>query len=186
MPDFGNPFAGLTNDRKLTKEELIRAIRFTISAEYEAAQVYTQLAESTDDERARKVLKSITEEELVHVGEFARLLFDLDPNEAQLYLKGMNEVAPYMKEPFGLDKKERMARAIVARHIKADEEVEIPGFARLTRDQLKRSIKYRINNAKHFVEQENFKNTQHELYSSGVLEAMLKKEIELEELDIQK
>ncbi len=45
MPDFGNPFAGLANDRKLTNEELIRAIRFMIAAEYEAVQLYMQLAE---------------------------------------------------------------------------------------------------------------------------------------------
>ncbi|MCJ7656703.1 MAG: rubrerythrin, partial [Candidatus Atribacteria bacterium] len=36
MPEFGNPFSGLKKDRKLTNEELIRAIRFMIAAEYEA------------------------------------------------------------------------------------------------------------------------------------------------------
>ena len=30
MPDFGQPFSGLAKDRKLTDEELIRAIRFMI------------------------------------------------------------------------------------------------------------------------------------------------------------
>ena len=47
MPDFGTPFAGLAEKRKLTKEELIRAIRFMVAAEYEAIQLYIQLAEST-------------------------------------------------------------------------------------------------------------------------------------------
>jgi hypothetical protein len=28
MPEFATPFSGLANDRKLTKEELIRAIRY--------------------------------------------------------------------------------------------------------------------------------------------------------------
>ena len=28
MPEFGMPFSGLAKDRKVTKEELIRAIRF--------------------------------------------------------------------------------------------------------------------------------------------------------------
>ena len=36
MPDFGHPFSGLAKERKLTDAELIRAIRFMVSAEYEA------------------------------------------------------------------------------------------------------------------------------------------------------
>ena len=44
MPEFGTPFSGLAKDRKVTKEELIRAIRFMIGAEYEAIQLYMQLA----------------------------------------------------------------------------------------------------------------------------------------------
>jgi hypothetical protein len=31
MPDFGAPFSGLAKDRKLSDEELIRAIRFMIA-----------------------------------------------------------------------------------------------------------------------------------------------------------
>jgi rubrerythrin len=92
MPDFGAPFSGLANERKLTDEELVRAIRFLVAAEYEAAQMYTQLAESTDNEFARAVLKDITEEELVHAGEFLKLLNHLAPEEARLYEKGAKEV----------------------------------------------------------------------------------------------
>ena len=36
MPEFGTPFSGLARDRKLTNEELARAIRFMVAAEYEA------------------------------------------------------------------------------------------------------------------------------------------------------
>jgi hypothetical protein len=39
MPGFGSSFSGIANDRKLTHEELIRAIRFMVAAEYEAAQL---------------------------------------------------------------------------------------------------------------------------------------------------
>jgi rubrerythrin len=74
MPGFGSPFSGLANDRKLTHEELVRAIRFMVAGEYEATQLYLQLAESTDNKLAAKVLKEIADEELVHVGEFLRLL----------------------------------------------------------------------------------------------------------------
>ena len=56
MPEFGTPFSGLAKDRKLTKPELVRAIRFMIAAEYEAIQLYMQLAESTDNALAIDVL----------------------------------------------------------------------------------------------------------------------------------
>ena len=52
MPEFGNPFSGLAKERKLTDGELVRAIRFMISAEYEAIQLYLQLAESVDNQLA--------------------------------------------------------------------------------------------------------------------------------------
>ncbi len=92
MPDFGHPFAGLAKERKLTEAELIRAIRFMISAEYEAIQLYMQLAESTDNELAIEVLKDIADEERVHAGEFLRLLKELDPEEEKFYAEGAEEV----------------------------------------------------------------------------------------------
>jgi len=92
MPDFGNPFAGLKADRKLTKEELVRAIRFMVSAEYEAIQLYMQLAESTDDKLAKDVLVDIADEERVHAGEFLRLLHHLAPDEQKHYDDGAEEV----------------------------------------------------------------------------------------------
>jgi rubrerythrin len=92
MPEFGNPFSGLANDRKLTDQELIRAIRFMISAEYEAVQLYMQLAESTDNKLAIEVLKDISDEERVHAGEFLRLLKELSPDEEKFYTEGYEEV----------------------------------------------------------------------------------------------
>ncbi|AEK20632.1 rubrerythrin [Methanococcus maripaludis] len=92
MPDFGHPFAGVAKDRKLTDEELIRSIRFMIAAEYEAIQLYMQLAESTDNELAIEVLKDIADEERVHAGEFLRLLKELSPDEEKFYAEGAEEV----------------------------------------------------------------------------------------------
>ncbi|MFZ2257621.1 MAG: ferritin family protein [Clostridiaceae bacterium] len=92
MPDFGNAFSGLAKEKKLTHQELVRAIRFMIAAEYEAAQLYTQLAESTDNQLAIDVLKDIADEEIVHVGEFLRLLKELQPDEQEFYDKGAKEV----------------------------------------------------------------------------------------------
>ncbi len=92
MPDFGNPFSGLAKDRKLTEQELIRSIRFMVSAEYEAIQLYMQLAESTDNKLAIEVLKDIADEERVHAGEFLRLLKELAPEEEKFYAEGAGEV----------------------------------------------------------------------------------------------
>jgi rubrerythrin len=98
MPDFGNPFAGLAKDRKLTKDELVRSIRFMIAAEYEAIQLYKQLAESTDNALAIEVLKDIADEEKVHAGEFLRLLKELDPKEEDFYREGAEEVEDEIKK----------------------------------------------------------------------------------------
>ena len=49
MPQFGSPFSELANGRKLTDEELVRAIRFMVAAEYEATQMYVQLTNQLED-----------------------------------------------------------------------------------------------------------------------------------------
>jgi rubrerythrin len=92
MPEFANPFTVLKNDRKLSHEELVRAVRFMIAAEFEAIQLYQQTAESTDDELAKTVLLDIANEEKEHAGEFLRLLRELEPEEADFYKKGHAEV----------------------------------------------------------------------------------------------
>ena len=92
MPDFGTPFSGLAREGKVTHEELIRAIRFMVAAEYEAVQMYMQLAESTDNKLAIAVLKDIADEERVHAGEFLRLLKQLAPDEEKFYAEGAEEV----------------------------------------------------------------------------------------------
>jgi len=97
MPDFGTPFSGLAQERKLTNEELVRAIRFMIAAEYEAIQLYMQLAESINDKLAIEVLEDIADEERVHAGEFLRLLKHLAPDEEKFYAEGADEVEEEMK-----------------------------------------------------------------------------------------
>ena len=91
MPEFTNAFSGLKENRKLTHDELVRAIRFMIAAEYEAIQLYTQLAESIDHKLAQEVLLDISNEEKEHAGEFLRLLQVLAPDEQGFYDEGMGE-----------------------------------------------------------------------------------------------
>jgi len=92
MPKFENPFSVINSDKKLNKEELIRAIRFMVAVEYEAVQMYTQLADSIEDEFSIKVLNDIANEEKVHAGEFLKLIKYLDPSEESFYQEGEKEV----------------------------------------------------------------------------------------------
>jgi hypothetical protein len=98
MPEFGNPFSVLALGRKVSPSELVRAIRFMIAAEYEAVQLYEQLAESTDNELAKAVLLDIAREEVVHAGEFLTLLKQLQPDEQKNYDEGTEEVEEMMEE----------------------------------------------------------------------------------------
>lgn len=93
MPEFATPFSCKKSDRKLTKEELIRAIRFSISAEFESIQLYEELKESIDDENAKKLLNEISDDEKVHVGNFLHLLIMLSPEEEDYYKEGCEEAA---------------------------------------------------------------------------------------------
>jgi len=98
MPEFGTPYSVLGAHKKVNKEELIRAVRFFVAAEYEAIQLYTEIAESTDDPLAKKVLYDIADEERVHAGEFLKLLKELDKDEEKFYQEGEKEVKEMMKE----------------------------------------------------------------------------------------
>ena len=92
MPEFLNPFSGKVPERKLTMQELIRAIRLDLAAEHEAVHLYMAHAEATDNPLAKKVLIDIANEERVHVGEFARLISILTGDEDALLAKGAKEV----------------------------------------------------------------------------------------------
>jgi rubrerythrin len=92
MPEFVNPFSGKVPDRKLTREELIRAIRLNVAAEHEAIHLYMAHAEATDHPLAKKVLIDVANEEREHAGEFMRLLEILTGDEDQWLAAGREEV----------------------------------------------------------------------------------------------
>jgi len=92
MPEFLNPFPGRATDRRLSKEELIRALRLDLAAEHEAVHLYLAHADATDDQLAADVLRDIANEERVHAGEFARLLSILTGDEDEWLAKGAREV----------------------------------------------------------------------------------------------
>jgi rubrerythrin len=92
MPTIEIPFSGLTNDLKLTDIELIRVIRFMLLKEYEATQLYIQLAKLTDNKFAATVFKDIADEKQIHAGEFLWLLHELSLNKDKLNNNDTNEV----------------------------------------------------------------------------------------------
>ena len=94
--EFDNPFAKFVeNNTKLSKPELIRALRYMVSAEYEATSLYQQLSEVIPDEYAnlKDVIEDIAREELKHVGEFLELLANVTEEEFDLYDEGMDEAS---------------------------------------------------------------------------------------------
>jgi len=101
MPGFGNPFNGnnLDRDKKLSKEEMVRILRFSIAAEYEAVQMYEQAAEASDNFLFKRIMLDIANEEKVHAGELLRVLFELDENEKKFMDKGFDEVQEIIKTP---------------------------------------------------------------------------------------
>ncbi len=98
MPEFSVPFGVKKSDRKLTDEELIRAIRFSIASEYEAIQIYEEIAESTDNVNAQKLLNEIAEDEKVHVGNFSYLLSLLSPEDEETTKEGIEEAKDIIEE----------------------------------------------------------------------------------------
>lgn len=97
MPNFANPFQGNVQ-RKLTREELIQAIRLDIAGELEAIYLYDAHVQATDIELAKKVIGDIRDEEKAHVGELMTLLYALDPKEAEFFASGKAEVQEMLEE----------------------------------------------------------------------------------------
>ncbi len=97
MASFANPFAGNV-PRKMTKEELIQAIRLNIAGELEAIFVYDAHVQATDDPVAKKVIADIRDEEKAHIGELLALLRYLDPQEAEHLAEGEAEVKEMLAE----------------------------------------------------------------------------------------
>lgn len=121
MPSMANPFSG-NIDRKISKTELIQALRVDIASELEAIYLYDAHAHATDDPLAKKVLADIRDEEMEHVGELFTLLRYLDPKVADLMAEGEGEVKEMM-EDLGISQVTiKGVEASVGSLIKGDEE----------------------------------------------------------------
>ena len=92
MPEVGSPLSGLSNNRNLSDEDLIRAIRFAASGEYEAAQTYIELAESKNYQLAAKVFKSVVDIKRKQMEDFQSFPYDISADEKKPYAKGTYDV----------------------------------------------------------------------------------------------
>lgn len=95
--EFSNPF-GTMVPRKMNAAELARAIRQDIAAELDAIALYQAHIDATDDERAKKVLAHIRDDEKEHAAELLAFLEILDPQQAEYLKEGKKDVAELLGE----------------------------------------------------------------------------------------
>ena len=89
MPNLENALPHFEGD--VVGEELKKMIEQCIADEYEAASRYREISSRCLDERAKKILNDIANEEIVHVGEFQFLLKKVFPEEQSEIEKGLIE-----------------------------------------------------------------------------------------------
>lgn len=99
MALLGNPFVANVQ-KQFSPEELAQAVRVDIAGEMEAIIGYEAHAMSTNDERAKKILYHIADEERKHVGELQQLLYILSPKEAEFMEKGKKSILTQQAQGF--------------------------------------------------------------------------------------
>ena len=91
MPEMSSTHSVKSLNHRFTRAELARALRLAIADEYEAIQIYEQIAESTEDEEIREVIMHIVEEEQKHADRFWDLLARVIPEEREIYDSAVEE-----------------------------------------------------------------------------------------------
>ncbi len=78
---------------RLGKDETDRELmRIAIMAEFDAINLYMQLAATTTDAKLKTVLLDVVKEEKTHVGEFQAMLAARDPEQVRENLHAEKEV----------------------------------------------------------------------------------------------
>jgi len=98
MPEFSTPYSVKKTDNTFTQSEMIRSIRFAIASEYEAIQIYEEMAENINNKDAVKIIEEIITDEKVHVGNFLQLLRILNPEEEEFYKEGYKETLEILEK----------------------------------------------------------------------------------------
>lgn len=82
-------------DAKDLDKEILRA---GIIAEYDAINLYEQMASLAQNENIKKVMLDVAKEEKEHVGEFQTLLLMYDKEQVEELEEGKEEVEELIKE----------------------------------------------------------------------------------------
>ena len=99
LVQLADPFVGNV-PKQMSQDELIQAIRADIVGEYEAILGYEAHALATNDERVKKILSHIADEERRHVGELQQLLYMLSPKDGQFIEEGKQKVQQQQQSNF--------------------------------------------------------------------------------------
>ena len=99
MALLGNPFVANV-PKQMSNEELAQALRVDIAGEYEAIIGYEAHAMATNDERVKKILYHIADEERKHVGELQQLLYIISPKDAEHTEKGKQAIQQQQTQKF--------------------------------------------------------------------------------------
>ena len=99
MALLGDPFIANV-PKQLSFEELIQALRVDLAGELEAIIGYEAHAMASNDERVKKVLIHIADEERQHVGELQQLIFLLNPHEREYFDKGTQTIIDQQSHSF--------------------------------------------------------------------------------------
>lgn len=99
MAVLGNPFVANV-PKQMSNEELAQAIRVDITGEYEAIIGYEAHAMSTSDERVKKILYHIADEERRHVGELEEVLGMLCSKDIQFIDEGRQKIRDQKAQNF--------------------------------------------------------------------------------------
>ena len=81
----------ISQNEKFDKARLSIAIRQKINEENEAINSYLSLVPHIDNYSISNIIKDITNEEKVHVGELQEILYSLDPDELTKEKEGRTE-----------------------------------------------------------------------------------------------
>jgi len=90
--DFTSIAPLITPDKKLSDNEIARALRLSISAELDAVHTYELIADSVSDKKVQEVFRGVANEEKVHAGEFTELLSRFDKDYDKSIEDGRKEV----------------------------------------------------------------------------------------------
>ncbi len=99
MALLGDPFVA-TAPRQLNNAELLQALRVDLAGELEAIIGYEAHAMAISDERVKKVLIHIANEERRHVGQLQQLLFMLSPAEQDYTQQGIQTIQSQQAQNF--------------------------------------------------------------------------------------